>query len=174
MLYRGGKLSEKTEFSSTSSALESTCNSNDTTTRTTQCSPSIIGAGLEITGNVVSSGDVRIDGLIEGDVDSRLLTIGQSGKVQGSITGEAVRIAGKVEGRIRARFVTLHKTADVIGDILHEHLTVEAGGQIEGRISCTRGNADSANYDDKVASISSNSDVKNVLSSSSNVAQERA
>ena len=97
--------------------------------------PSIISPGLKITGDLKSSGDVQIDGIIEGDIDCRLLTIGQGGEMHGSITAETVRISGKVEGQIKGKSVTLHKAAEMIGDIIHGNLTMEAGAQIEGHIS---------------------------------------
>lgn len=101
--------------------------------------PSIISPDLKITGNLKSNGDIQIDGTVEGDIDSRLLTIGQTAQIQGSITAETVRISGKVEGQVKAKNVTLDKTARMTGDITHESLTMEAGAQFEGRVSRMQG-----------------------------------
>ena len=38
--------------------------------------PSIVSAGLQVTGNLISDGDVQIEGTIEGDIRSRMLTVG--------------------------------------------------------------------------------------------------
>jgi cytoskeletal protein CcmA (bactofilin family) len=110
--------------------------------------PSIISRGLKITGDLKSGGDVQIDGIIEGNIDCRLLTIGQGGEMHGSITAETVRVSGKVEGQLKAKSVTLHKTAEMIGDITHGNLAIEAGAQIDGRISRMQ----NAGKGDKIAS----------------------
>jgi hypothetical protein len=39
--------------------------------------PSIISASLRIVGDLVSEGDVQVDGIIEGDVNARSLTVSE-------------------------------------------------------------------------------------------------
>lgn len=97
--------------------------------------PSVISSGLKVTGVLKSDGDLQIDGIVEGDVNSRLLIVGQGAEVNGSITAETVRISGKVEGQVKAKNVTLNRAAKVIGDIARESLAVGAGACLEGRLS---------------------------------------
>ena len=47
--------------------------------------PSIISPDLKIIGDLKSSGDIQIDGTIEGDINSRLLTVGEQATVEGCI-----------------------------------------------------------------------------------------
>ncbi|WP_374374857.1 polymer-forming cytoskeletal protein [Dongia sp.] len=94
--------------------------------------PSIISADLRITGDLVCSGDVQIDGWVEGDIQSRNITIGEGATVQGALQAESVRICGLVNGEVRADSVVLEKTAKVTGDILHKSLAIEQGAFIEG------------------------------------------
>lgn len=94
--------------------------------------PSIISADLRITGDLVCSGDVQIDGWVEGDIQSRNITIGEGATVQGGLQAESVRICGLVNGEIRADMVVLEKTARVNGDILHKSLAIEQGAFLEG------------------------------------------
>ena len=94
--------------------------------------PSIISADLRITGDLVCSGDVQIDGWVEGDIQSRNITIGEGATVQGGLQAESVRICGLVNGEVRADIVVLEKTAKVTGDILHKSLAIEQGAFIEG------------------------------------------
>ncbi|MHA1599977.1 MAG: bactofilin family protein [Alphaproteobacteria bacterium] len=96
--------------------------------------PSIISADLTIVGNLKSGGDIQIDGTVEGDIDSRTLTIGEGATVKGSIVAETVRISGNIVGQVKANAVTLVKTAKVTGDITHETLTMEAGAFLEGGV----------------------------------------
>jgi cytoskeletal protein CcmA (bactofilin family) len=94
--------------------------------------PSIISADMVINGTINSSGDIQIDGRIEGDVRSVGLVIGERAEIHGEIWAEDVTVRGKVIGRIHARKVLLSATSHVEGDILHEAFAVEAGAFFEG------------------------------------------
>ncbi len=94
--------------------------------------PSIISADLTVTGTLVSSGDIQIDGVVEGDVRSVGLVIGEKAEIHGEILAEDITVRGRVIGRIRARKVQLSATSHVEGDILHEAFAVEAGAFFEG------------------------------------------
>ena len=94
--------------------------------------PSIISADMVINGTLASTGDMQIDGRVEGDVRSVGLVIGDKAEIHGEIYAEDVTIRGKVVGRIRARKITLAATSHVEGDILHEAFAVESGAFFEG------------------------------------------
>ncbi len=94
--------------------------------------PSIVSADVIMTGSMVSNGDIQIDGIIEGDVRSVGLVIGEKAEVRGEIMAQELIVRGRVVGRIRARKVQLAATAHVEGDIVHEAFSVEAGAFFEG------------------------------------------
>jgi cytoskeletal protein CcmA (bactofilin family) len=94
--------------------------------------PSIISADLIVTGTLVSNGDIQIDGIVEGDVRSVGLVIGEKAEIHGEILAEDITVRGRVIGRIRARKVQLAATSHVEGDILHEAFAVETGAFFEG------------------------------------------
>ena len=94
--------------------------------------PSIISADLRINGDLVCSGDVQIDGWVEGDIQSRNIVIGEGATVHGALQAETVRICGLVKGQIKADSVVLEKTAKVTGDVLHKSLAIEQGASLEG------------------------------------------
>lgn len=98
--------------------------------------PSLISQFLSVTGDLASDGDVQVDGVVDGNVKTASLTIGESGSIKGAVSAENVRVAGTLDGQIRARTVTLTRTARVRGDIWHESLAIEAGAQFEG--TCRR------------------------------------
>ncbi len=104
--------------------------------------PSIISASLRIVGNLVSDGDIQVDGTVDGDVQSRSLTVSQGAAVNGGISAESVRIDGAVNGHIKASNVMLGPTARVLGDIIHAQLVIEAGAFLEGH--CRRMEMESA------------------------------
>ena len=94
--------------------------------------PSIISADLRINGDLICSGDVQVDGWVEGDIQSRNIVVGEGATVHGALQAETVRICGLVKGAIKADQVVLEKTAKVTGDVLHKTLSVAEGAQIEG------------------------------------------
>ena len=94
--------------------------------------PSIVSADLTVTGSFNTTGDIQIDGVVEGDVRSVGLVIGEKAEVHGEVWAEDVTVRGKVIGRINARKVLLAATCHVEGDILHEAFAVETGAFFEG------------------------------------------
>ena len=99
--------------------------------------PSIVSEGLHVTGNMISDGDIQIDGIVEGDVKGGKLTIGINGGVIGKVIAKEVMVNGAVTGEVKASTVTLAKTAKVQGNITHESLSIEPGAEFEGQ--CKRG-----------------------------------
>ncbi len=97
--------------------------------------PSIISADLKIVGDLHSSGDLQIDGAVEGDIRCSSLTVGESAVVRGTMVADTVRVYGAVFGEIKANTVTLSKTAKMEGDISHQSLTMEAGAELIGSLS---------------------------------------
>ena len=102
--------------------------------------PTIISADLRINGDIISEGEIQIDGVVDGDVTGTRLSIGQGGTIKGSVTAERVLVRGRITGQIKARLVTLTRTARVTGDVLHETLAIEPGARLEG--TCRRMEAD--------------------------------
>jgi cytoskeletal protein CcmA (bactofilin family) len=98
--------------------------------------PSIISADLRITGDLHCSGDIQIDGVVNGDIQSRNIVIGEGAAVTGSLQAETVQVFGKLIGQIKADTVTLERTAHVTGDILHRALAIAQGAFLEG--ACKR------------------------------------
>jgi len=101
-------------------------------TAATRAAPSIISADLVVTGTLSSTGDMQVDGRVEGDVHSAALVVGEKAVIQGEIIAEEVTVRGRVEGSIRARKILLCSTCHVEGNILHEAFSVEAGAFFEG------------------------------------------
>ncbi len=96
--------------------------------------PSIISSDLKILGDLISAGDLQVDGIVEGDIQSRSLTIGEGAVVTGNIVAETTRVCGQVTGQIKASTVTLDRTAKVVGDIVHQVLALEPGAFLEGHV----------------------------------------
>lgn len=95
--------------------------------------PSVIGPDLVIVGNLVSQGDVQIDGEVQGDVHSSYVMIGEKARLTGKVIADEVVVRGRVDGSIRSRRVQLQASSHVEGDIHHTKLSIEDGAYFEGK-----------------------------------------
>lgn len=96
---------------------------------------SIIGAGTTITGDVQSNGDIRIDGIIKGNLIAKAkILVGADGVIEGDIDGKQADILGKVTGKIKvADLLYLHGQAIVDGDIYAGKLQIEPTASFNGQ-----------------------------------------
>jgi cytoskeletal protein CcmA (bactofilin family) len=62
---------------------------------------SIIPVDLQITGNLVSTGDIHVEGAIHGTITCRTLTLTGQPVIQGSVKAETVRVSGTFDGKPR-------------------------------------------------------------------------
>ncbi|MGH1424101.1 MAG: bactofilin family protein [Pseudooceanicola sp.] len=95
---------------------------------------SILSSDLHITGNVKTTGDIQIEGTIEGDIRAHLLTVGEGATVKGEVTADDVVVNGRIVGRVRGLKVRLTSTARVEGDIIHKTIAIESGAHFEGSV----------------------------------------
>ena len=106
--------------------------------------PSILSTGMQVTGDIVSDGEVQIDGTLSGDIHCAKLTIGETGRINGSVVADDCLVHGEVVGQIKADAVTLSRSSRVEGDVLHDMLAIEPGARLDGH--CRR--LDKAETDD--------------------------
>jgi cytoskeletal protein CcmA (bactofilin family) len=95
---------------------------------------SVLSSDISITGNVRSSGDIQVEGNVEGDVRAQVLIVGESATVKGEVIAEEVVVHGRVVGRLRGLKVRLSSTARVEGDIVHKTIAIESGAHFEGSV----------------------------------------
>ena len=93
-----------------------------------------LSSDLLITGNLKTSGDIQIEGQVEGDIRAHLLTVGEGATVKGEVVADDVVVNGRVIGRVRGLKVRLTSTARVEGDIIHKTIAIESGAHFEGSV----------------------------------------
>ncbi|MBL1422073.1 MAG: polymer-forming cytoskeletal protein [Alphaproteobacteria bacterium] len=99
-------------------------------------SVTFIGNDIIVTGSLQSSGEIIIEGTIEGDVRAQKIVIKNNANVTGELASEELVIHGRVNGVVRGLKILLASDCILNGDILHETLSIESGAQFEG--SCKR------------------------------------
>lgn len=95
-------------------------------------SESVIADDLHIKGEVMTTGDVELQGSIDGEITCRTLMVAQDAKVSGSATAEKVVVRGTVEGKVTGIRVTLTSSAKVHGELICKALSVDEDAFFDG------------------------------------------
>lgn len=82
-------------------------------------SSNLVALGTVIVGNIGSQGNIRVEGTVDGSLDSQQkIVIGESAKVNGDVRAQDVEISGEIKGDIYCSdSLYLKKTALIYGDI---------------------------------------------------------
>ena len=102
---------------------------------------SIIAAGTTVKGDISSNGDIRIDGTLQGNVQSTAkVVIGANGVVDGDISGQQADIMGKINGTIKVKeLLQLKGGCTVTGNIYAAKLQIETSANFNGQCHMTTG-----------------------------------
>ncbi|WP_128253644.1 bactofilin family protein [Falsirhodobacter deserti] len=95
---------------------------------------SVLSSDLTVVGNLKTTGDIQVEGTVEGDIRAHLLTVGESATIRGEIVADDIVVNGRVIGRVRGLKVRLTSTARVEGDIIHKTIAIESGAHFEGSV----------------------------------------
>lgn len=100
----------------------------------------LVGAGTTITGDVVFSGGLRVDGEIKGNVraadnEPTTLVISEHARVEGEISVSHVVINGTVNGPVvSTEFLELQTRARVNGDVSYNSIEIQLGAVVQGNL----------------------------------------
>ncbi|MBN1949672.1 MAG: polymer-forming cytoskeletal protein [Bacteroidales bacterium] len=94
----------------------------------------LIGAGTDIKGDVESTGDIRIDGTLKGNLKTKgKVVIGTTGLIKGEVHCKNSDVEGKIEGKINVQeLLSLKTTSVILGDISAKRLAIEPGAKFTG------------------------------------------
>jgi cytoskeletal protein CcmA (bactofilin family) len=96
----------------------------------------IIGSGIQIRGNLSGSGDLVVEGRVEGHVALQdHMTVEESGTVVADVETRDLTINGKMSGNVDAtERVKIATSAVVTGDIRAPRVVIEDGARFRGSI----------------------------------------
>jgi len=95
---------------------------------------SILTSDVVMEGNLVTGGDLHLDGTVHGAVQAQRVVVDANGAVSGQLVAQEVEIRGRVIGPICAVRVKLVPGAQVEGDVMSQSLSVDEGAFIDGQI----------------------------------------
>lgn len=94
----------------------------------------IIGPETTLQGELNTTGTVRIDGTLEGNVNAGWVIIGEKGSIKGDVTSKGMVVGGKINGNIRSGdVVEIKHKGEVFGEIYTTNLIIMEGAVFEGR-----------------------------------------
>ncbi len=94
----------------------------------------LISTGTEITGDIISSGDIRVDGTLKGSLNTKgKVVIGPTGRISGEVICKNSEVSGIVEGKITVgQLLNLKASSKIMGDISTSKLSIEPGAKFTG------------------------------------------
>jgi cytoskeletal protein CcmA (bactofilin family) len=96
-----------------------------------------IGRGASLRGDLVATGEIVIEGSIEGSLraDGARITVGQGAQVRADVIAQEVIVEGHVYGAIRAsERVELRSTAVVDGNVYSKRFSMEEEAVLRGSV----------------------------------------
>ena len=94
----------------------------------------LISNGTDITGDIKSNGDIRIDGSLTGNLSTKgKVVIGPTGRVNGEVICKNSEVSGIIEGKIIVgQLLNLKASSKILGDIATAKLAIEPGARFSG------------------------------------------
>ena len=93
-----------------------------------------------IKGDIISEGDFRIDGTLEGSIKTNgKIVIGKEGIVKGGISCNKADVEGKIKGDLFvSETLNLRSTSNVEGEVIIGKLVVESGATFNASCSMNK------------------------------------
>ncbi len=94
----------------------------------------VVGSSLKVEGDLVSGGDLRIDGEVKGNIKTEgSILVGKEAKIYADIDAANAEISGLVEGNLTiAGKTVLNDTANVTGKLNTGDLSMKSGARFSG------------------------------------------
>ncbi|WP_242092355.1 bactofilin family protein [Aestuariivivens sediminicola] len=111
-------------------------NKKDKTMAEGTSNQNIIAQGTKIVGDLNSEGDLRIDGVLEGNIKTTgKVVVGKKGVLKGTLQGTDAHFEGKFDGKLALTgTLTLKASAFIQGEVVVGKLAVEPGATFN--VSC--------------------------------------
>lgn len=89
----------------------------------------VIGKKTLIVGDIISDGDFRVDGTLEGTLKTKgRIIIGVDGLIKGNVEASNADIEGSISGKLEVqKTLTIKATATISGEVIVGKLSVEPG-----------------------------------------------
>ncbi|MFW5432325.1 MAG: polymer-forming cytoskeletal protein [Methylophilaceae bacterium] len=107
----------------------------------------LVGAETIVTGDIIFTGGLRVDGTIRGNVleqegSESTIILSENGRIEGAVSTTKIVLNGVVVGPVKAsQFIELQTKARITGDLHYKSLEMHMGAVIDGKLVHTEENA---------------------------------
>ena len=100
---------------------------------------SFIGINSNFKGDIKTQGTLRVDGTVEGNIETDWLILGETSHLKGDATSRGIIVGGRVDGNLTAReIIEIKAKGQVTGELATTKLSIAEGAMFDGRSSMIR------------------------------------
>ena len=99
-----------------------------------------IEGSTRVKGDIVSEGDFRIDGTLDGSIKTKgKVVVGKQGSIKGAVSCSNADVEGKINGKLFvSQALSLKSTSIIDGDVVIGKLIVESGATFNASCSMNK------------------------------------
>ena len=105
------------------------------TNSTEKQSPTIIGAGCKLTGDIKTDHTVQIHGEVIGDIVAETVVIGRGGRVVGTVKTPVLFLHGTLEGPATVNTANIFSAARMTGILSYHTINITGNTGLECKLS---------------------------------------
>ncbi len=98
-------------------------------------SPTIIGAGCKLTGDIKTDDTVQIHGHVVGNITAETVVIGRGGRVAGKITASNLFLHGTLDGPATVNIANMYSAAQMTGTLSYNTLNITGNTALECKLT---------------------------------------
>ena len=103
-------------------------------------SPTVIGAGCKIKGNINSDLTVQVHGTVQGDITANIVVIGRGGHVIGKIFTDTLFLHGDLKGSATVDTANIFSNARMDGTLTYRTLNITNNTELECKLEKRKDN----------------------------------
>lgn len=98
-------------------------------------SPTVIGAGCKLTGDIKTDHTVQIHGEVLGSIVAETVVIGRGGRVVGKITATNLFLHGSLDGPATVSIANVFSNAQMVGTLSYHTLNITGNTGLECKLA---------------------------------------
>lgn len=97
-------------------------------------SPTVVGAGCLIKGNIDTDHTIQIHGTVNGDINAETVIIGRGGNVIGNVNTKVLFLHGSLKGNATVNTVNVFSNAKMFGTLFYKTLNITGNTGLECKL----------------------------------------
>ena len=103
-------------------------------------SPTVIGAGCKVKGNITSDLTVQVHGTIQGHIKASTVVVGRGGHVIGDISTDTLFLHGDLKGSATVDTANIFSNAHMDGTLTYRTLNITNNTELECKLEKRKDN----------------------------------